>query len=131
MKVRKGQMDWEKFHEDVSLKVWNSSAHTIQAKIKKLLHKAAAIKEESKLMSAVYQWLSGDDTNANIPAFGDLTTVIARQLELSKRRGKTGGNTRDADLENIVYNLNLNGEGSLRTFAIRLLGMARISKDPC
>ena len=75
MKVKEGQMDWEKFHEDVPLKVWNCSAHTIQAKIEKLLHKAAAIKEESKLMSAVYQWLSGDDTNANTPAFGNLTTV--------------------------------------------------------
>ena len=42
--------------------------------------------------------------------------VIARQLEFSKRRIKTGGNTRDAGLENIV-NLDLNGDGSLRTVA--------------
>ena len=65
-------------------------------------------------MSAVFQLLSGDDTNAITPAYGDLTTVIARQLEPSKRRIRTGGNTRDAGLENIV-NLDLNGDGSLRT----------------
>ena len=43
--------------------------------------------------------------------------VIARQLEPSKRRIRTGGNTRDAGLENIVNNLDLNGDGSLRTVA--------------
>ena len=65
----------------------------------------------------VFQWLSGDDLNANTPAYGDLTTVIARQLEPSKRRIRTGGNTRDAGLENIVNNLDLNGDGSMRTVA--------------
>ena len=67
-------------------------------------------------MSSVFQWLSDDDTNANTPAYGDLTTVIARHLEASKRRIRTGGNIRDAGLENIV-NLDLNGDGSLRTVA--------------
>ena len=66
-------------------------------------------------MSAVYQWLSGDETHAITPSFGDLTTVIARQLEPSKRQVRTGGNTRDAGLENIVNNLDLNDDGSLRT----------------
>ena len=117
MKVREGQLEWETFHEEVPLKVWNCSSHTMQAKIEKLLNQANAIKEESKLMSPVFQWLSGDNTHAITPAFGDLTTVIARQLEPSKRRIRTGGNTRDAGLENIVSNLDLNGDGSLRTVA--------------
>ena len=43
--------------------------------------------------------------------------MIARQLEPSKRRVRTGGNTRDAGLENIVNNLDLNGDGSVRTVA--------------
>ena len=68
-------------------------------------------------MSSVFQWLSEDHTNENTPAYGDLTMVITRQLESSKRRIRTGGNTRDAGLENIVNNLDLNGDGSLRTVA--------------
>ena len=43
--------------------------------------------------------------------------VIARQLEPSKQRVRTGGNSMDASLENIVNNLDLNGHGSLRTVA--------------
>ena len=70
-------MEWETSHEEVPMKVWNCSSLTIQAKIEKLLNKATAIKEESMLMTAVYQWLSGDDTHAIIPAFVDLTTVVA------------------------------------------------------
>ena len=68
-------------------------------------------------MSAVYQWLNEDETNAITPAFGDLTTVIAQQLEPSKQRVRTGGNNGDASLENIVNNLDLNGDGSLWTVA--------------
>ena len=78
------------------------NAHTIQAKKEKLLHKATAIKKESKLMSTVFQWLSEDETPAITSAFGGLTMVIARQLEPSIRCVRTGGNTRDASLENIV-----------------------------
>ena len=114
--VREGHLEWESSYEEVPLKVWNCSPLAIQAKLQKLLTRAQAIKEESKLMSSVFQWLSDDHTNANTPAYGDLTTVIARQLEPSKRRIRTGGNTRDAGLENIV-NLDLNGDGSLRTVA--------------
>ena len=91
--VREGHLEWETSHEEVPLKVWNCSSLTIQAKLQKLLTRAQAIKEESKLMSSVFQWLSDDHTNANTPAYGDLTTVIARQLEPSKRRIRTGGNT--------------------------------------
>ena len=68
-------------------------------------------------MCTVFQWLSEDEARAITPAFGDLTTVIARQLEPSKWRMETGGNTRDASLENIVNNLDLNGDGSVRTIA--------------
>ena len=114
--VREGHLEWETSYEEVPLKVWNCSPLAIQAKLQKLLTRAQAIKEESKLMSSVFQWLSDDHTNAITPAYGDLTTVIARQLEPSKRRIRTGGNTRDAGLENIV-NLDLNGDGSLRTVA--------------
>ena len=73
-------MDWEQFHEYVPLKVLHCNAHTIQAKKEKLLHKAAAIKEESKLMSTVFQWLSEDETHAITPLYGYLTKVVARQL---------------------------------------------------
>ena len=95
-------MEWDSIYEEVPLKVWNCSHLTIQAKLQKLLTRAQAVKEESKLMSSVFQWLSEDNSNANTPAYGDLTTVIARQLEPSKRRIRTGGNTRDAGLENIL-----------------------------
>ena len=106
-------MDWEHFHEAVLLKVWNCNTHVIKAKMEKLTQKVAAVREES----AVNQWLSEDETRTITPAFGDLTMVIALQLDPSKRRGRTGGNTRYASLENIVNNLDLNGDGSLTTVA--------------
>ena len=36
--VREGHLEWETFHEEVPLKVWNRSSLTIQAKIEKLLN---------------------------------------------------------------------------------------------
>ena len=61
--------------------------------------------------------ISNAKTHANTPAFGYLTTVIAQQLGPSKLRVRTGGNTRDAGLENTVNNIYLNGDGSLGTVA--------------
>ena len=82
--VQEGHLEWDSIYEEVPLKVWNCSPLTIQAKLQKLLTRAQAIKEVSKLMSSVFQWLRDDHTNAITPAYGDLTTVIARQLEPSK-----------------------------------------------
>ena len=76
--VREGHLEWDSIYEEVPLKVWNCSHLTIQAKLQKLLTRAQAVKEESKLMSSVFQWLSEDNSNANTPAYGDLTTLIAR-----------------------------------------------------
>ena len=67
------------------------------------MEKAAKIKEESKLQSAIMEWLDYDKRLFNTPAFGDLTQAKARQLQ----HVRTGGIPRDASIENCVQNFNL------------------------
>ena len=71
------------------------------------MERAKKIKEESKLLSAVMDWLEHDENFAITPAFGDLTLAKARQLEPSIQCIRTGSIARDASLENSVNNLNL------------------------
>ena len=60
------------------------------------MEKAKKIKEESKLLSAVMDWLKTDKKLATTPAFGDLTQAKARQLEPSIQRIRTCSIARDA-----------------------------------
>ena len=55
-----------------------------------LVEKAKKIKEESKLLSAVMDWLEHDENFAITPAFCDLTLAKARQLEPSIQCIRTG-----------------------------------------
>ena len=90
------------------LRVWNCNAHVIHRKLEKLVDKVARIKEESKLMSVVIDWLEYDANNVKTPAFGDLTQAFARHQLPSIQSVITGGTTREGSLENCVNNLNLN-----------------------
>ena len=57
----------------------------------------AKIKEKSKILSTVMDWLEfGDGFAANTPAFGDWTQAVARQLTPSIQGVKTGSIVRDA-----------------------------------
>ena len=78
------------------------------------MEKAKKIKEESKLLSVVMDWLEFDELVIT-PAFGDLTQAKARQLEPSIQRIRTGSIARDASLENCVNNLNLSPRDGPRT----------------
>ena len=60
------------------------------------MEKAKQIKQESKLLSAVMDWLEADEKLAITPAFGDLTQAKARQLEPSIQRIRTCSIARDA-----------------------------------
>ena len=101
--------------ELVPLKVWNCSSYCNRGKLENLVEKARKIKEESKLLSAVMDWLEADENLAINPAFGDLSEAKARQLEPSKQRIRTGSTARDASLENCVENLNLRPSDNLQT----------------
>ena len=114
LKVKQQPSLWLESWELVPLKVWNCSSLCIRGKLENLVEKAKKIKEESKLLSVVMDWLEYDEL-AITPAFGDLTQAKARQLEPSKQRIRTGGIARDASLENCVNNLNLSPSDGPRT----------------
>ena len=74
--------------------------------------KAAKVKEESKRMSVVMDWIKFDKTHVNTPSFGHLTQAFARQQLPSIQLMRTTGNTRGASTENCFENLNLSsGDG--------------------
>ena len=86
----------------------------IRRKLKNLVEKAAQIKEESKLLSAIIDWLNYDERFVITPAFGDITQAKAQQLEPSIQRVRTGSIAQDASIENCVQNLNLRpGDGPM------------------
>ena len=64
---------WHECWELVPLRVWNCSFLCIRGKLEKLVEKAAKIKEKSKFISAVMDWLEFDERLANTPAFRDMT----------------------------------------------------------
>ena len=79
------------------------------------MEKAKQIKEESKLLSAVMDWLEFEENLSITPAFGDLTQAKSRQLKPSMQRIRTGRIARDASIENCVENLNLSPSDNLMT----------------
>ena len=115
LKVQRQPSLWYDCWELVPLKVWNCSSYCIRGKLEILVEKARKIKEESKLLSAVMDWLEANENLAITPAFGDLTQAKARQLEHSKQRIRTGSIARDVSLENCVENLNLSPRDDLQT----------------
>ena len=102
----------EKIYHNLQQEKWKLC---IREKLKNLVEKAAKIKEESKILSTVMDWLEFDDAVvANTPAFDDWTQAKSRQLIPSIQRVRTGSIARDASIENCVQNLNLRpGEGPM------------------
>ena len=73
LKVQQVPSLWHECWDLVPLKVWNCSFYCIRGKLENLMEKARKIKEESKLLSAVMDWLEADENLAITPALGDLT----------------------------------------------------------
>ena len=71
------------------------------------------IKEESKLLSVIMDWLNIDERLAITPAFSYLTQAKARQLQPSIQRLRTGVIARDASIEKCLQNLNLSSVDGL------------------
>ena len=117
LKVQQPPSLWHKCWELLPLMVWNCSSYTIQGKLEILVEKAAKIKEESRLLSVVMDWLEFDEKHVNTPTFGDLTQAFARQQLPSIQRVITGYITRDASIENCVQNLNHSSGDGLQTIA--------------
>ena len=81
LKVQQVPSLWHECWSLVPLKIWNCSSMCIRAKLESLVENASKIKEESKLLSVVMDWLEFDEAFAITPAFGDLTQAKARPLE--------------------------------------------------
>ena len=79
LKVQQEPSLWHKCWELVLLRVWNCSSHAIRRKLKNLVEKTAKIKDVSRLLSVVMDWLEFDKKHVNTPAFGNLTQALARQ----------------------------------------------------
>ena len=101
----------------MSLKVWHYSTLCIRGKLENQLEKVAKIKEESKILSVVVNWLEYDKSFVNTPEFCDQTLALARQHEPSKQRLRTGVITRDASIDNCVQNLNLSSGDGIPTIS--------------
>ena len=56
---------WEKDHSIVPIKIWNCVEPMIRDEMKVLELKAGGIKEDAKLMTYVYQWLTSDEAYSN------------------------------------------------------------------
>ena len=56
---------WEKYHSIVSIKIWNCVEPMIRGEMQVLELKAGEIKENAKLMTCVYQWLTSDEAYSN------------------------------------------------------------------
>ena len=77
LKVQQVPSLWHECWELVPLRVWNCSSLCIRGKLENLVEKAAKIKEESRLLSVVMDWLKYDEKHVNTPAFRDLSQAAA------------------------------------------------------
>ena len=69
---------WHMCWELVPLRVWNCSFHAIWGKLENLVEKAAKIKEESRLLSVVIDWLEYDTNHVNTTTFSDQTQALVQ-----------------------------------------------------
>ena len=53
-----------------------------RGKVLALAHKERTVKENSRLLTCVYNWLKSSEENSNSSRFGDLTPAIAAQRVL-------------------------------------------------
>ena len=112
LKVQQAPRLWYECHHLVTHRVWNCSSYGIRGKLVEI---AAKIKEVSKLLSVVRDWLEFDEKLVDTPAFSNLTQVFARQHLPSIQCMRTSDITQDASLENCVENLNLSSGDGLQT----------------